>query len=536
MRQKVFLKGAIAAGVLGLMGAGSAFAQASCTETTFNSKTGQLYLEVEQAAITNKDFDTALAKINQLRGMELNCYEESAIIRISAYIKIEKGDQRGAIKDLLDAVNKGFVPPSDVAQTYYNIAQLYLQLEDTKSALDYMQKWQSAGGKPDRAQNWQLAVLYSHVDNYKDALRHAEEARMADGSRFDQPLFDLLIALYNYSGNEAKMEEVLDAWPSQRARLEYCSKSDAVGMVLGDGVVEPEQFFRAHPGPKDEFESTATYSHRLRSAFAQFLDRPFLFESEIWSFRYNADSQRMMVGVDGHPAVTVLQHKDADLTLYRSLQEDRPNLWLGLGGFSSVEEASMPVYKLPEGAGFRIDPESARRVKGSGRIYFVATIKDVQDQSYRILSSPYWSRSLAAEAEIHCVVFADRDGYVIARELPSSSKIERGVSSINVGHTPGRNAEQIRQQSSDRDARPIRPPVPSYPQRAQQRGLSGSCDVRFDVDPRGKPYNVAATCTDAVFKTEAERAVSEVEFVPKIVDGKAVERLNVVYPLEFNLY
>ena len=82
MRLKIFLKGAIAAGVLGFMGAGAALAQASCTETQFNSKTGQLYLEAEQAALTNKDFDTALAKINQLRGLELNCYEESAIIRI----------------------------------------------------------------------------------------------------------------------------------------------------------------------------------------------------------------------------------------------------------------------------------------------------------------------------------------------------------------------------------------------------------------------------------------------------------------------
>ena len=88
---------------------------------------------------------------------------------------------------------------------------------------------------------------------------------------------------------------------------------------------------------------------------------------------------------------------------------------------------------------------------------------------------------------------------------------------------------------SDRDAKPIRPHTPSYPQRAQERGLSGSCDVRFDVDTRGKPYNVAATCTESVFKSEAERAVSRVEFAPKIVRGKAVERRNVVYPLEFNI-
>ena len=88
---------------------------------------------------------------------------------------------------------------------------------------------------------------------------------------------------------------------------------------------------------------------------------------------------------------------------------------------------------------------------------------------------------------------------------------------------------------SDRDAQPIRPPTPSYPQRAAERGTEGSCEVRFDVDTRGRPYNITATCTDNVFKREAERAVSKAEFAPKIIRGQAAERKNVVYPLEFKL-
>ncbi|NBC21039.1 MAG: TonB family protein [Alphaproteobacteria bacterium] len=88
---------------------------------------------------------------------------------------------------------------------------------------------------------------------------------------------------------------------------------------------------------------------------------------------------------------------------------------------------------------------------------------------------------------------------------------------------------------SDRDAQPIRPPMPTYPRRAAERGIEGSCEVRFDVNPRGKPYNVKATCTDSVFRREAVRAVERVEFAPKIIRGKAAERKNVVYPLEFQL-
>ena len=88
---------------------------------------------------------------------------------------------------------------------------------------------------------------------------------------------------------------------------------------------------------------------------------------------------------------------------------------------------------------------------------------------------------------------------------------------------------------SDRDAQPIRPPVVSYPSRAAERGIEGSCEVRFDVDERGKPYNVSAECTDSVFVREAERAVGNVEFAPKIIKGKPARRSNVVYPISFNL-
>lgn len=185
MRLKVFLKGAVAAGILGLMGAGSALAQ-GCTETQFGSKTGQTYLEAEQAAITNKDYPTAISKLNSLRGQTLNCYEESAIIRLSAYIKIEQGDRQGAIRDLLDAIKKGYVPQADLAQTYYNIAQIYL------------------------TQKWQMAVLSQRADKTQDAVRWAEEVRKEDGSKFDQQLYDLLVYLYNDTGQKAKLAEVLE--------------------------------------------------------------------------------------------------------------------------------------------------------------------------------------------------------------------------------------------------------------------------------------------------------------------------------------
>ena len=199
------LKGAVIAGFMVSVGAGSALAQATCEETEFSSKTGQLYLDAEQAAMTNKDYTTAGNKLNQLKQMGLNCYEEGAVLKLSAYINIQNGNRQAAVNDLLSALNKGYIPEQDKAQTYYNIAQIYLQEEDIGKSLEYMNKWQQAGGKPDRTQKWQLAVLYQRVDNFKEAIKWGEMVKAEDGSKYDQQLYDLLIFLYNQADDKAKL-------------------------------------------------------------------------------------------------------------------------------------------------------------------------------------------------------------------------------------------------------------------------------------------------------------------------------------------
>jgi len=79
----------------------------------------------------------------------------------------------------------------------------------------------------------------------------------------------------------------------------------------------------------------------------------------------------------------------------------------------------------------------------------------------------------------------------------------------------------------------VRPPVPTIPAAAISRGISGSCNVTFDVDTTGRPQNVAAQCTDNVFRAEAERAVRRAEFLPAIRNGQPVIQKNAVYPIEF---
>ena len=217
---KATLKGAVLAGMMAAFGAGAAMAQAACEETQFSSKTGEIYLKAEQSAMTDKDFNAASQFMNQLKSQELNCYEEGAVLKLSAYINIERGDRQGAIRDLQSALDKGYIPAKDAAQTYYNIAQIYLQGENVEKALEFMKKWQQAGGQPDRQQKWQLAVLYQRVDDFQTAIKWAEEVKRDDGSNYKQEVYDLLIYLYNSVDDKAKLasilEEVLVRNPTER--------------------------------------------------------------------------------------------------------------------------------------------------------------------------------------------------------------------------------------------------------------------------------------------------------------------------------
>lgn len=81
----------------------------------------------------------------------------------------------------------------------------------------------------------------------------------------------------------------------------------------------------------------------------------------------------------------------------------------------------------------------------------------------------------------------------------------------------------------------VRPPVLAMPQAAISRGISGSCDVYFDVDTAGRPQGVTAKCTDNVFKAEAERAVRRAEFLPAIRNGQPAVQKNAIYPIVFDV-
>jgi len=112
MTFKTILKGAGAAIAALAFGASAAVAQ-TCDIAELSSATGQLYLEAQNALVVDDNPAAALAGINKLRALDLNCYEEGAVLGLSAQVKLQTEDYQGAINDLRTSLDKGYIPAAN---------------------------------------------------------------------------------------------------------------------------------------------------------------------------------------------------------------------------------------------------------------------------------------------------------------------------------------------------------------------------------------------------------------------------------------
>ncbi|WP_084399248.1 energy transducer TonB [Henriciella aquimarina] len=87
----------------------------------------------------------------------------------------------------------------------------------------------------------------------------------------------------------------------------------------------------------------------------------------------------------------------------------------------------------------------------------------------------------------------------------------------------------------DRNAQPVEPPSPAYPAGPASRGVEAQCYGLFDVTTDGTPEEILTACSSPEFNAPTYQAVKGLRFAPKRVEGRAVRRMNVVYPVTYCL-
>ncbi|MFC7290932.1 tetratricopeptide repeat protein [Hirschia litorea] len=225
MRLRNLTCGAAVAMAMAVMAPIASAQTAGCEDTQFTAKAGGVYLDAENAYLTEGQLQTATQLVAKLKSMELNCYERSAVIRLSAGINVKAGNYPAAIRDLEEALPT-FTGENRI-ETLYNIAQLYLQTDDNKSAVAKLEEWIAAGAKPNKSQNMQLATLYQQLGNNTKAIYFLEAMLRQDPNPNKQAI-DFAVYLYNETGQKAKladflMNKVIPAFASDKKYYEVMS-------------------------------------------------------------------------------------------------------------------------------------------------------------------------------------------------------------------------------------------------------------------------------------------------------------------------
>lgn len=112
-------------------------------------------------------------------------------------------------------------------------------------------------------------------------------------------------------------------------------------------------------------------------------------------------------------------------------------------------------------------------------------------------------------------------GETLAVSLPPQAPVRSGIEVARTG---------LGIASGDGEYLPIVKVAPIYPRRALERGITGTCVVRYTVTTAGTVKNAAVVedkCTDRIFYQPSLEAALRFKYKPRFIDGTPVEVIGV---------
>ena len=143
----------------------------------------------------NKDYDSALLKVNEARNVDPNYFE---VYRVSAFMKANTGDILSAEDDYLMGLE---ISPNNIRLLYYYAQFLLFQLEDTKKALECAEKvYLQKPNHPNTA--FLFARCYNVMKEFNKAIQVIKTliAETELDSLNLRVAYTELVSLYSHSG------------------------------------------------------------------------------------------------------------------------------------------------------------------------------------------------------------------------------------------------------------------------------------------------------------------------------------------------
>jgi len=162
--------------------------------TIKDQRTGKRLLEAQEL-LQNEQYAEARAVLDSFNQEKLNPYERAVVNQMTGYSWANEGNFEEAGKSLAKAMEEEALPPGQMLNTRYNLAQIYLMLEQYDNAVEQFQLWFDLTESPTPTAYYALASAYYQAAREEEAVEPAEQAVfLAEEPK--ESWLQLLVALY----------------------------------------------------------------------------------------------------------------------------------------------------------------------------------------------------------------------------------------------------------------------------------------------------------------------------------------------------
>jgi tetratricopeptide (TPR) repeat protein len=126
--------------------------------------------------VAAEKYDAATEVLGELRFSRLNSVEKARAYQIRAFISFGRGDLPEARDDLERAIAENVFEADELANTRYQIAQLWMQEQNWAETVKNLELWFTMEPNPNSAAYYLLALSYYQLESYDEALPHARTA------------------------------------------------------------------------------------------------------------------------------------------------------------------------------------------------------------------------------------------------------------------------------------------------------------------------------------------------------------------------
>jgi tetratricopeptide (TPR) repeat protein len=191
-------------------------------------------LQAAHELLGEDKYDEALEILDRMKGRkQTNRHEKALVWQTYGYVYSSMDRYDKAAEAFEECLTQGALADQAELDTRYNLAQIYVLLEQHDKAIPMFLDWFERAENPSATAHYMLAMAYVQGDQYEKALPYAKEAVARSKSPKEtwlQLVVSLLLAQKNYEDSAPVLEQLVEHFPKKTYWLQLSAVYSQLGL------------------------------------------------------------------------------------------------------------------------------------------------------------------------------------------------------------------------------------------------------------------------------------------------------------------